>query len=67
MEDGKARIVFSVLLIFFTMTGILAADTYTNVWAVKIRGSVEQAKQIALKHGFSYERHVSCFSKLYVV
>lgn len=62
MEDGKAGILCFSLLLFFSGTGIFATDIYTNVWAVKVRGSIQQAKQLALKHGFSYERHVSCFS-----
>lgn len=40
-------------------TEIFAADIYSNIWAVKVRGSVQEARQLAAKHGFIYGRHVS--------
>lgn len=47
------------LFIFFTWATILAEGIYTNTWAVKIRGSQEEARQLADKQGFSYDKHVS--------
>ncbi|KAJ7358833.1 hypothetical protein OS493_020668 [Desmophyllum pertusum] len=58
MEDGKAAILCSVLLLIFSGTEIFAADIYTNIWAVQVRGSLQEVKQLALKHGFSYGRHL---------
>ena len=36
-----------------------AQDIYRNIWAVKVRGSVKDAKQLSFKHGFVYDKHVS--------
>ena len=44
---------------FFSGAEIFATEIYINIWAVKIRGSPQEAKQLALKHGFSYDKHVS--------
>ena len=42
-----------------------ANDIYTNIWAVKVRGSVlEEAKELAEKNGFLYDKHVSFFTFL---
>ncbi|CAH3018431.1 unnamed protein product, partial [Porites evermanni] len=35
-----------------------AKDIYTNIWAVKVRGSVLEAKQLAEKNGFLYDKHL---------
>lgn len=35
-----------------------ASDVYTNIWAVEVPGSLEEAKSMAMKHGFTYEKHV---------
>ena len=32
---------------------------YRNIWAVKVRGSLQDAKQLSFKHGFVYDKHVS--------
>ena len=37
-------------------------DVYRNIWAVKVRGSLQDAKQLSFKHGFVYEKHVSSSS-----
>ncbi|KAJ7358826.1 hypothetical protein OS493_020661 [Desmophyllum pertusum] len=58
MEDGKAAILCSFLLLFFSGTEIFSADIYTNIWAVQVRGSLQEVKQLALKHGFTYGRHL---------
>ena len=36
-----------------------AQHNYRNIWAVKVRGSLQDAKQLSFKHGFVYEKHVS--------
>lgn len=55
-SKGMAGFLCSVLwLIFVSGTEIFAED----VWAVKVLGSLQEAKQLALKHGFTYDKHVS--------
>ena len=34
-------------------------DVYRNIWAVKVRGSLRDAKRLSFKHGFVYDKHVS--------
>ena len=36
-----------------------AQRNYRNIWAVKVRGSLQDAKQLSFKHGFVYDKHVS--------
>ena len=48
-----------LLVIFFFETDIFANEIYTNVWAVKIRGSQREVEELAIKHGFIYDRKVS--------
>ena len=36
-----------------------AQHNYSNIWAVKVRGSLQDAKQLSFKHGFEYHKHVS--------
>ena len=48
----------------FFGTYVCAKDIYTNVWAVKVRGSQQEAEELAIKHGFSYDRHVSEYLRL---
>jgi len=43
---------------FFSGAEIFATEIYINIWAVKVRGSPQEAKQLALKHGFSYDKHL---------
>lgn len=60
MENaGKAGLLCSIVLLFFSGNQIFATDIYTNIWAVKVYGGVQDAKKLAVKHGLSYERHVS--------
>ena len=60
MESSKAGILSFILwLIIFNGTKISAEDNYTNVWAVKVRGSLQEVKQLAIRHGFLYGQHVS--------
>ena len=53
-----------LLIILFFGTYVCAKDIYTNVWAVKVRGSQQEAEELAIKHGFSYDRHVSEYLRL---
>ena len=60
MANTKVGILSTLLwAIFFSGTEIFAKEMYINIWAVKVRGSPQEAKQLALKHGFSYDKHVS--------
>ena len=62
MADAKARVLCFVLcVIFFSGTEMFAEDIYTNIWAVKVRGSLQDAKLLCVKHGFSYDKNVSFF------
>ena len=36
-----------------------AQQRYRNIWAVKVRGNLQDAKQLSFKHGFVYDKHVS--------
>lgn len=48
-----------LLIIFFSGNEISAKEIYTNLWAVKVRGSQQEAVELAVKYGFSYDEHVS--------
>ena len=55
-----AVISFSFLLIiFFSGNEISVKEICTNLWAVKVRGSQQEAVELAVKYGFSYDEHVS--------
>lgn len=45
-------------IIFFSGNAISAKEIYTNVWAVKVRGSQQEAVELAVKYGLSYDEHV---------
>ena len=49
---------FILWTIFCIGNGISTKDIYTNVWAVKARGSVQDVRLLALKHGFLYDKYV---------
>ena len=55
---------FLPCLLFLLGSESFANDIYTNIWAVKVRGSVLEAKELAEKNGFLYDKHVSCFTFL---
>ncbi|CAH3190442.1 unnamed protein product [Porites lobata] len=38
-----------------------AQHKYRNIWAVKVRGSLQDAKQLSFKHGFVYDKHIEWF------
>ena len=44
--------------------GISTKDIYTNVWAVKARGSVQDVRLLALNHGFLYDKYVRSLLQL---
>lgn len=48
-----------LLIIFFSGSEIFAKGIYTDVWAVKVRGSQQEAVELAIKYGLSYDEHVS--------
>ena len=50
---------FILLIIFFSGNEIFAEEIYTDVWAVKVRGSQQEAVELAIKCGLSYDEHVS--------
>lgn len=53
---------FSLVLfiILYCGNGVIAdAAISTNLWAVKVRGSRQEAEELAHKRGFTYEEHVS--------
>lgn len=67
MENaGKAGILCSLLLLFFSGNQIFATEIYTNIWAVKVHGGVQEVKKLAIRHGLSYERHVSKLSTVHL-
>ncbi|XP_068752679.1 furin-like protease kpc-1 [Montipora capricornis] len=45
-----------VRVFFFSVSELAAQDIYYNIWAVKILGGVQQAREVAVKHGFSYDK-----------
>ena len=49
-------------VIFFSGNAIFAKEIYTNVWAVKVRGSQQEAVELAVKYGLSYDEHVRGFN-----
>ena len=55
-------------IIFFNGNAVFAKEIYTNVWAVKVLGSQQEAVELAVKYGLSYDEHVSdSFQYLYSV
>ena len=60
MAVAKTKILSSFLWIIY-LIGTLDStqDYYRNIWAVKVRGSLQDAKQLSFKHGFVYDKHAS--------
>lgn len=54
-----AVIVLLVALWMGTLFQFCHATTYTNDWAIRIRGDVESVNRIAEKYGFTNMRQVS--------
>ena len=46
-------------MIYLMGTVDSAQQKYRNIWAVKVRGSLQDAKQLSIKHGFVYDKNVS--------
>ena len=60
MAVAKTQILSSFFWIIYLIGTVDSAqDIYRNIWAVKVRGSVKDAKQLSFKHGFVYDKHVS--------
>ena len=53
-----------LLIIIFSGNEIFAKEIYTDVWAVKVSGSQQEAVELAIKYGLSYDEHVSFTIKL---
>ena len=65
MADDKAGMWRSLLLIMlFSGSKTFGHEIYTNIWAVKVRGRPLEAKQLAMKHGFFYAKHVRKFLRV---
>ena len=59
MAEAKTRYLSFILwTICCVGNEISARDFYTNVWAVKARGSVQDVRLLALKHGLLYDKYV---------
>ena len=60
MAVGKTKLLsFFSWIIYLMGTVDSTQDVYRNIWAVKVRGSLQDAKQLSFKHGFVYDKHVS--------
>lgn len=54
-----AVVFLSILsMIFLGGDAVFAEEIFTNVWAVKVRGSRREAVELAVKYGLSYDEHV---------
>ncbi|XP_067041930.1 proprotein convertase subtilisin/kexin type 6-like isoform X2 [Acropora muricata] len=60
MAEAKTVCLSCILWIIICCGGseISTKDIYTNLWAVKAHGSVEDVGLLALKHGFLYDKHL---------
>lgn len=47
-----------LLLLFLYFRDICAREIFTNFWAVKVLGGQREAKELAEKYGFSYDKHL---------
>ena len=60
MAVAKTKLLsFFSWIIYLMGTVDSTQDVYRNIWAVKVRGSLQDAKQLSFKHGFVYDKHVS--------
>ena len=48
-----------LFIILYCGNGVIADATFTNLWAVKVRVSKQEAEELAHKYGFSKIKHVS--------
>ena len=63
MAVAKTKLLsFFSCIIYLMGTVDSTQDVYRNIWAVKVRGSLQDAKQLSFKHGFVYDKHVSSSS-----
>ena len=59
MAVAKTNILSYFFWIIYLMGTVDSAQQkYRNIWAVKVRGSLQDAKQLSFKHGFVYDKHV---------
>ena len=48
-----------LFIIIYCGNGVIVDAIFTNLWAVKVRGSQQEAEELAHRHDFSYDKHVS--------
>ena len=60
MAVAKTKILSSFFWIMY-LIGTLDStqNLYRNIWAVKVHGTLQDAKQLSFKRGFVYDKHVS--------
>ncbi|XP_073250740.1 furin-like isoform X1 [Porites lutea] len=59
MAVAKTNILSYFFWIIYLMGTVDSAQQrYRNIWAVKVRGNLQDAKQLSFKHGFVYEKHL---------
>ncbi|XP_067040624.1 proprotein convertase subtilisin/kexin type 4-like [Acropora muricata] len=60
MAEAKTVCLSCILWLIICCGGneISTKDIYTNLWAVKAHGSVQDVGLLALKHGFLYDKHL---------
>ena len=67
MAVAKTKLLsFFSWIIYLMGTVGSTQDVYRNIWAVKVRGSLQDAKQLSFKHGFVYDKHVSSSTSTFV-
>ena len=60
MAVAKTNILSYFFWIIYLMGTVDSAQQkFRNIWAVKVRGNLQDAKQLSFKHGFVYDKHVS--------
>ncbi|CAH3171086.1 unnamed protein product, partial [Porites lobata] len=59
MAVAKTKVLspfFWIMYLIWTLDS--TQNFYRNIWAVKVRGSLQDAKQLSFKHGFVYDKHL---------
>ena len=51
---------FQVVALLLVTRASIVQSFCTNSWAVEVHGGREEAKNVALKHGFDLREQVSC-------
>ena len=50
---------FVLFIILYCGNGVIADAIFTNLWAVKVRGSQQECEGLVENHGLSFYKHVS--------